>query len=227
MQGMELEAAKVAVASAKDTQLITLNKLLTPPELGSGRQSGSDSDAEAHLQPYALEHDAAGPAPGQQSGPAQGQSEVHAPSAATLASAPPRTLLRSSKATDGGQQQSHSAPTGTRQRMQPLQRRNAAMAQQDTAVAGHAAKASSAPALSPQQQQGWPEPPAPDEQDGRAAEAVLRSTLLPTQVSHAQTPNLQRCAHNCVFPSMGRYSTEIGHITKIGLSLTQAGTAGD
>ena len=194
MQGMELEAAKVAVDSAKDTQLITLNKLLTPPELGSGSRSGSDSDdAEAHLQPYALEHDAAGPAPGQQSGPAQGQSNEHAPSAATLASEPPKTLQLSSKASDGRQQKSQSTgtPTGTWQRMEPLQRHSASMAQQDNAVAGQAAKASSAPVLSPRQQKDGPGSSAPDKQDVRAAEAVLRSTLLPTQVSPAQTPNLQ------------------------------------
>ena len=197
MQGMELGAAKVAVDSAKDTQLITLNKLLTPPELGSGSQSGSDSDdAEAHLQPYALEHDAAGPAPGQQSGPAQGQSEEQAPSAARLASEPIRSMLRSkSKAHGGRQQQSESgsalASTGTQQQTQPLKRHHAAVAQQDSAVPAHAAGASSASVLSAQQQQDRPGPSAPDEQDLRAAEAVLRSTMLPTQVMPAQASNLQ------------------------------------
>ena len=64
-QGMDLESAKLAVDSARDTQLITLNKLLTPPELGTGSRSGSDSDgaddAEAHLQPYAVEQEPAQP----------------------------------------------------------------------------------------------------------------------------------------------------------------------
>ena len=183
----------MAVDSAKDTQLITLNKLLTPPELGSGSRSGSDSDdAEAHLQPYAVEHDAAGPAPGRQPGPAQGQPKQHAPSAAGLASEPPADLPRSNaKATGGRQQQSElgSAPsnTGTQQQMQPLQRHDAAIAQQGSAAPAHAAGASSASRLSAQQQQNKPGLSAPDKQDVRAAEAVIRSTMLPTRVRRLLT----------------------------------------
>ena len=194
----------MAVDSAKDTQLITLNKLLTPPELGTGSQSSSDSDdAEAHLQPYALEHDAAGPAPGQQSGPVQGQSKEHALSAATLASETSTKLPRSkSKASGGRQQQSDlsTAPTstGTQQQMQPLQCHSVAVAQQGSAAPAHAAGRSSASVPSTQQQQDRPGPPAPDEQDIRAAEAVLRSTMLPTQVMPAQCSNLQQSAHTCV-----------------------------
>ena len=211
----------MAVDSAKDTQLITLNKLLTPPELGSGSRSGSDSDdAEAHLQPYALEHDAAGPAPGQQSGAAQGKSKEHAPSAAGLASEPTTKLPRSkSKASGGRQQQSElgSAPskTGTQQQKQPLQRHSAAMTQQGSAVPAHPAGASSAAGPRPQQQQDRPGPSAPDEQDIRAAEAVLRSTMLPTQVmpacsghqSQAKRPYLCDSAEEA-----GRYqSLDISH----------------
>ena len=56
-QGMEAEAAKAAAMRAKDTQLSTLTRLLSPPQLGGGERSDSDADdAEAHLQPYALQH---------------------------------------------------------------------------------------------------------------------------------------------------------------------------
>ena len=220
MQGMELEAAKVAVDSAKDTQLITLNKLLTPPELGSGSRSGSDSDdAEAHLQPYALEHDAAGPAPGQQSGPAQGKSKAHAPSAATLASEPTTELRRrNSKASGSGQQQPESGSaansTGTQEQMQPPTRHNAAVAKQDSAAPAHAAGASSASVPSTQQQQDRPGPSAPDEQDIRAAEAVLRSTMLPTQVNSAQAPTLQQSAHSCVISLKRQHSIKFQCLTQ-------------
>ena len=228
MQGMELEAAKVAVDSAKDTQLITLNKLLTPPELGSGSRSGSDSDdAEAHLQPYALEHDAAGPASGQQSGPAQGQSKEHTPTAARLASEPITNLPGSnSKASGGRQQRSElgSAPssTGAQQRMQPSQRHSAAMAQHNSAVPAHAAGASSPSVPSAQQHQDRPGPAAPDEQDIRAAEAVLRSTMLPTQVMPAQASNLWQGAHDCVILFKRRHSIKIKYLTlKSGLQATE------
>ena len=72
---MDLEAAKLAVDSAKDTQLITLNKLLTPLELGTGSRSGSqsDDDAEAHMEPYAYEHDAARPSQAQDGSVSQRQ----------------------------------------------------------------------------------------------------------------------------------------------------------
>ncbi len=202
----------MAVDSAKDTQLITLNKLLTPPELGSGSRSGSDSDdAEAHLQPFALEHDAARPAPGQQSGPAQGQSREHAPSAATLPSEPSTKLLRSNSKASGGRQQQPalgSAPKspGAQQHIQPSQHHNAAMAERDSAAPAHAAGASSASRPSPQQQQDRPGPSTPDEQNIRAAEAVLRSTMLPTQVSPVQSFDLQRTSHDNVIPLKTQHS---------------------
>ena len=55
---MEPDAAALLAASAKDTQLVTFNKLLTPPQLGDGGASDTDADdAAAHVAPYAVEHD--------------------------------------------------------------------------------------------------------------------------------------------------------------------------
>lgn len=76
MQGMDAEAAKAAAMRAKDTQLSTLTRLLSPPQLGSGERSDSDADdAEARMQPYALQHgdddtSAGGAAPASSSGAA-------------------------------------------------------------------------------------------------------------------------------------------------------------
>jgi hypothetical protein len=54
---MEPEAAKAAAMRAKDTQLSTLTRLLSPPALGSGERSDSDADdAEAHLEPFSVQH---------------------------------------------------------------------------------------------------------------------------------------------------------------------------
>ncbi|BDA42593.1 probable ATP-dependent helicase hrq1 [Coccomyxa sp. Obi] len=54
--GMEPALAVMAAATAKDTTLSTLSKLLSPPKLDDGGPSDSDADdAEAHLQPYAAD----------------------------------------------------------------------------------------------------------------------------------------------------------------------------
>jgi hypothetical protein len=54
---MDPASAVLAAAAAKDTTLSTLNKLLSPSELGDGGPSESDADeAEAHLEPYAVDH---------------------------------------------------------------------------------------------------------------------------------------------------------------------------
>lgn len=155
-QGMDLEAAKLAVDSAKDTQLITLNKLLTPPELGTGSRSGSgsDSDAEAHLEPYAVEQD------------------------------PAKPLNRT---------------TGSSSQKQRLEREG--LAAGGTPLQLASARPSSAEAHKPASQPAGGEPPSPETQqaasqaaanrsglsvplaqDVRAAEAVVRSTMLPVQV---------------------------------------------
>ena len=53
---MEPASAVITAATAKDTTLSTLGKLLSPPKLGDGGSSESDADdAEAHLEPYAAD----------------------------------------------------------------------------------------------------------------------------------------------------------------------------
>ena len=101
---MDLEAAKLAVDGAKDTQLITMNKLLSPAKLGTGSRSGSDSeeDPEAHLQPYAVEQEPAEPANGVSGSSSQKQrlekpgSKAHA---ATLCAAAPRPVSAGARKT--------------------------------------------------------------------------------------------------------------------------------
>lgn len=176
-QGMDLEAAKVAVDSAKDTQLITMNKLLTPPELGTGSRSGSesDSDAEAHLQPYAYEHDPAMPPDGQ-----GGSSSSQRQHSEREVSQP----QKSQQAVQGGSgrgQRQHLEQDGfaaQKTAQQALRAGSGSESLRQSSEHGNSAaqKAASQAAAS------RPRSSRPDEQDIRAAEAVVRSTMLPIQV---------------------------------------------
>ncbi len=171
---MDLESAKLAVDSAKDTQLITLNKLLSPPELGTGSRSGSDSesDAEAHLEPYAVEQDAAKPADGTSGGSSSRKQHPGAEGLASkaqkllAAAARPRSaaaLKRASQPVAGGP----ASPEARNAAPQASAAGTRSAGAQKTASQASAARPSSA---------------LPAAHDVRAAEAVVRSTMLPVQV---------------------------------------------
>lgn len=187
---MDLEAAKLAVDSAKDTQLITLNKLLTPPELGTGSRSGSESDddAEAHLEPYAYEHDAARPSQARDGSASQrlGRGKQAGAGAETVARPSEPGKTQAAAARTGGSESARDTATASKGHSAArLQGQVAAAAQKQST--GNTASAS---AMRGQLQADQPSSSVPDTQDVRAAEAVVRSTMLPTQVtSRADTPS--------------------------------------
>jgi len=79
---MEPASAVLAAAAAKDTTLSTLSKLLSPPEVGDGGPSDSDADdTEAHLEPFAADHEpsAATAAPSSRAGPQEPAQKTAAP----------------------------------------------------------------------------------------------------------------------------------------------------
>ena len=173
---MDLESAKLAVDSAKDTQLITLNKLLSPPELGTGSRSGSDSesDAEAHLEPYAVEQEPAQPANGISGSSSQKQQpgKKGTASKAQILQAPAATPspAKAVRAHKPGLQPVAGGPTAPKALSAALQASAAGARSaeaQKAASQASAARPSSAP---------------PEAQDVRAAQAVVRSTMLPVQV---------------------------------------------
>ena len=155
-QGMDLEAAKLAVDAAKDTQLITLNKLLTPPELGTGSRcgSGSDSDAEAHLEPYAVEQDPAKPS----NGNSGSSSRKQRPEKGGLA-AGARAMQHASAKPSSAEAHKPASQPAAGESPSPAAKQTAPQAAVNT------------PALC-----------GPEAQDVRVAEAVVRSTMLPVQV---------------------------------------------
>lgn len=182
---MDHEAAQLAVDSAKDTQLITLNKLLTPPELGTGSRSGSDSDdAEAQLEPYAFEHDAAQPAAGPQESLHQGQRSAQEAAPAEKAASQPAA----SRAPEGGSTQvdaAKAAGTGPSRASTRASTEHAAAELQGGSNADVGRTSSSAASMQRSKRDAADAlgSSAADMHDVRAAEAVVRSTMLPTQVT--------------------------------------------
>ncbi len=186
LQGMDLEAAKLAVDSAKDTQLITLNKLLTPPELGTGSRSGSESDddAEAHLEPYAYEHDAARRSLAQDGSVSQRQGQGKQSGAEARAAAGPSEpgKRQAAVASPRGSESAKDIAIASKAHAASHVEGQVAAAAQKKGT-GNMGGASAVSKQLPLDQSGSS---TTSTQDVRAAEAVVRSTMLPTQVtSHA------------------------------------------